>query len=188
MPVGQFGAGYKGFSGIWEDLKFPSQGINPPGAASDPDLEATTGLWLFANVVTMTLAGVAQMPHSWRQESAISPHIHWQKSTSAASNVLWQFDYEIVNNGDIAVMDYGTQLQVSTPVAGTPDTDTAEKVLISSFGNIDMTGFDISCLIFWKLSRIGGDAADTYGADARLIEFDIHYQRDTPGSQSLFTK
>lgn len=172
----------------WDDLRFPAQGINPPGAASDPDLESTTGLLLFGTVGTETIAGVAQMPHTWKEGTAVVPHVHWQKTTSAAGNVLWQLDYEVVSNGAIAAMDYGTQLQVTESVDGTPDNDTANEVLISSFGEVAMTGEVISCLVFWKLSRIGGDALDTYGADARLLEFDIHYEVDAHGSDEQFTK
>lgn len=172
----------------WDDLRFPSQGINPPGAAADPDLETTTGLWLFAAAGTETLAGVAQLPHAWKEESTIKPHVHWQKTTSAAGNVLWRLDYEVVANGAVAPMAYGSQIDSASPVSGTPDGDTANEVLITSLGDIDMSGKLISCLILWKLSRIGGDASDTYGADARLLEFDIHYEIDSRGSIQEFTK
>jgi len=172
----------------WDDLRFPAQAINPPGGASDADVEATTGLLLFAGNGTEVVFGVAQLPHSWREGSAIVPHVHWQKTTSAAGDVLWQRDYEVIANGETAAMDYGSQLQVSSPVAGTPDTDTANNVMISSFGEIDMTGQSVSCMVLWKLSRIGGDEADSYAADARLLEFDIHFQVDSHGSESEFTK
>ncbi len=33
-----------------------------------------------------------------------------------------------------------------------------------------------------------GDNEDTYGADARLLEFDIHYQIDAGGSVGEFSK
>ncbi len=170
----------------WDDLRFPVQAINPPGGASDPDVEATTGALLFAAAGTELVYGVAQMPHSWAEGTAVYPHVHWQKTTSASGNVLWRFEYEIVNNGATAAMDYGTQSDVTTPV--TPDNDTANEVLISTFGSVDMTDCNISCLMLWKLSRIGGDASDTYGADARLLEFDIHYRTDSFGSVQEFTK
>ena len=172
----------------WDDLRFPVQAINPPGQASDPDVEASTGALLFAAGGTELVYGIAQMPHAWREATAIVPHIHWQKTTSAAGNVLWQFDYEVFNNGDVAAMNFPNQLQVTEPVGGTPDNDTANEALISSFGEVSMTGKNISCLIHWKLSRIGGDAADTYGADARLLEVDFHYSIDSLGSAEQFTK
>jgi len=172
----------------WDDLRFPSQGINPPGAASDPDVETTTGLWLFAAAATQMLAGIAQMPHSWKEGTTLKPHVHWQKTTSAGGDVLWQFDYEVVNNGAVAAMDYGSQLQATTVATGTPDGDTANEVLITPLGDITMTGKTVSSIIFWKLSRIGSDAADTYGADARMLEFDIHYEVDSFGSNDEFVK
>jgi hypothetical protein len=85
-------------------------------------------------------------------------------------------------------MDYGSALTVNTPVSGMTDDDTANQVLISSFGQIDMTGASLSSLLLWRLSRLGGEAEDTYGADARLIEFDIHYQIDSNGSMTEFSK
>ena len=173
----------------WDDLRFPAQAINPAGQASAPDVDtANTGLLLFDDITTEVVAGLAQMPHAWREGSNIVPHVHWAKTTSAAGNVLWQLDYEVVANGDVAALNYPDQLQTSSVVDGTPDDDTANRMLISSFGEIDMTGHEASVLIFWKLSRIGGDAADTYGADALLAELDFHYVIDSLGSDEQFTK
>lgn len=176
------------YDNAWDDLRFPAQAINPPGGVNDADVENTTGLLLFNASNTEVAMGVAQMPHAWKEGTAINPHVHWQKTTSAAGDVLWQLEYEVVNNGDVAAMDYGTSISSATVVAGTPDDDTANRMLITSFGNVDMTGATLSSLIFWKISRVGGDALDTYGADARLVEFDIHYQIDSFGSQDTFRK
>ena len=174
----------------WDDLRFPAQGIDIVGPSAPPSRETDTGLLIFSASAVNTIAGVAQMPHAWLEESTIVPHVHWQKTsaTSPTGNVLWQFDYEVVNNGSVAAMDYGTQLQTSSVVAGTPDDGAANRILISSFGNVSMRNYDISCIIFWKLSRIGNDAADTATMTARLVEFDLHYIVDGRGSQQQFTK
>ena len=174
----------------WDDLRFPAQGIDIVGPSAPPSRETDTGLLIFSASAVNTIAGVAQMPHAWLEESTIVPHVHWQKTsaTSPTGNVLWQFDYEVVNNGSVAAMDYGTQLQTSSVVAGTPDDGAANRILISSFGNVSMRNYDISCIIFWKLSRIGNDAADTATMTARLVEFDLHYIVDGMGSQQQFTK
>ena len=174
----------------WDDLRFPAQAIGRSGAASDPDPDTATGLYLFDGTSTESLFGFAQMPHSWLEESEVVPHVHWQKTTSVSptGNVLWQLDYEVVNNGAVAAMDYGTQLQTSTVVDGTPDDGTPQRVLISSFGSVSMRNYNISCLIFWKLSRIGGGAADSYNGDVRLVEFDWHYMVDGRGSLRQFIK
>lgn len=172
----------------WDDLRFPAQAINPPGADRDPDVENTTGLLLFDDNRIEVVAGVAQLPHAWLAGSALRPHVHWQKTTSEGGDIGWRLEYEVVNNGDVAAMDYPNVLEAFTPIATTPDDNTANRVLISSFGEIDMTDKTLSCLLLWKLSRLGGEVGDTYGTDARLIEFDIHYQIDALGSATEFSK
>lgn len=174
---------------VWDDLRFPAQGINPPGNVSDPSVDTATGLLLFSGSATNMIGGVAQMPHSWDEGSVIIPHVHWQKTTSAVGNVLWRFEYDtLVNPGEVSPLTYANQIDATTPVEGTPDNDTAGENLISSFGEVDTTDKLISVCILWKLSRIGGDVLDTYAADARLVEFDIHYQLDANGSFQQFRK
>jgi hypothetical protein len=74
-------------TGAWEGLRFPAQGINPAGAASPPSVDEVltsfTGTLLFSGSQENVIAGVAQMPHAWRVQSAIRPHIHWATSPSA---------------------------------------------------------------------------------------------------------
>ena len=172
----------------WDDLRFPAQGIRPPGQITDPDIETDTGFFLFDAGGTEIIAGIAQMPHAWKEGTAVDPHVHWQKTTSAAGNVLWQIDYEVINVNDVAVMDYGSQNQSATVNTITPDDNTAHRALITDIGDIDMTGKTFSSLILWKISRIGGDVLDTYGADARLLEFDFHYQIDSLGSDQEYSQ
>ena len=170
----------------WDDLRFPAQGINPIGSASPPGVETSTGLLLFSGTGTEVIAGIAQMPHAWEEGTPIMPHVHWSKTTSVTGDVLWQLDYEVVQNGDVAAMTYPNQLQVSTPVDGTPDNDTSGEALISSFGEISMLGYTASCMILWKVSRIGG--TDSYNSDARLFEVDFHYRINDFGSDTEFRK
>lgn len=168
----------------WDDLRFPSQGINPPGQVNDPDIDID-GTLLFDEGRTELIAGIAQMPHTWVEGTAIKPHIHWMKTTSAAGDVVWQFAYRIADPGDVfpAFSDWIT----ATPAPVSPG-DVADTHGISSFGSLDMTGFKISCIIIWKLQRVGGDEGDTYGADAKLLEFDIHYRNHNYGSRQEYIK
>ena len=178
---------YYGRGERWEDLRSPASAINPPGVASDPDWDTTNGGWLFAAAGTELLFFQQQLPHAWKEGSVLKPHVHWQKTTSAAGNVLWQLDYKWAPIG--AVMDAAfTTLSASAVVAGTPDGDTANEHLITALGDIVATGKTVSDMLVMKLSRIGGDAADTYGADARLLEADIHVVLDSAGSIEQFTK
>lgn len=174
--------------GLWDDLRFPAQAINPPGGAEDPDVEPTTGLLLFDPDNTEVIAGVAQFPHGWVEGSYIYPHVHWTKTSSASGNVLWRLRYEWVNNGEIFTGNYSNTLDISNVVEGITDDNTSGQCLVSSFDGIDGAGKTLSSILFWGVLRVGGNEADTYAADARLIEFDIHYMKDSLGSVDQFEK
>lgn len=174
---------------VWDDLRFPAAGINPPGAASDPTVNTTNGLLEFSATATNVIAIQAQFPHDWKIGSSINPHIHWRKKTAGNGNVLWRMQYEFKGIGQ-DFTDTLTALDSATPAVGTDD-GTALRHLLSSFGSVSMTGYanaGVSIMGIILISRIGGDAADTYAGVAQLLEFDIHYQKDSLGSRSLYNK
>ena len=172
---------------FWDDMRMPASAIDPPGTASDPDFDTTNGGWLFAATGTELIFLQVQIPHTWNEGTTLKPHVHWQKTTSAAGNVVWELQYKWAPIAE--VMDAAfTTLSSSTVVPGTPDNNTANEHLITSLGDISATGKQISDMLMMKFSRLGSDAADTYGADSRLLEFDIHYEVSTPGSDQEFIK
>lgn len=172
----------------FDDLRTPATAINPPGNVNDPDIDtAIAGLLFDANTEEM-VSIIVQLPHSYKEGTDLEPHVHWQKTTSAAGNVDWQIDYRWARINE--VMDGSwTTLSSNTTVAGTPDDDTANKHLITALGSISGAGAQISDMLMIQLRRDANDATnDTYGADARLLEFDIHYEQDAPGSRQEFIK
>lgn len=60
--------------------------------------------------------------------------------------------------------------------------------MITAFAPMVIEGLQISDMIICELSRLGPNGSDTYGADARLLEFDIHYEQDAPGSRIEYRK
>jgi hypothetical protein len=137
------------------------------------------GTFLFNGASSVeVIGGVAQMPHEWLQGSQIHPHIHWAKSTSAAGGVVWQLRYSIADPGG-TFGTYSEWVSCTNPV---PDSDTIHKQAIAAFPYIDMTAFGLSAVILWEVRRDPTDVADTYDADARFCEFDIHYQKSGLGS------
>lgn len=181
------GSGY-GFvhdTGLWEDLRFPAQGINPPGAESDPDRNTTTGLLMFDDAATETVAGVAQMPHGWKSESNVVPHVHWMATQATppadgTNAVMWTFSYAVKDVGE----SWDQSTYATNTVTSTVNAFVSSNAVhqLTDFADIDMTGKQDSAVIFWKLSRIGGNEADTYNADAQLVEVDFHYRINTLGS------
>lgn len=168
---------------VWDDLRFPAQGINPAGAANAPTIDdvltSFPGTLLFAGNAENVIVGIAQMPHAWAKGTSIRPHIHWSKPVGSSSAVTWEFYYRHLGfAGDVAEAWVG-------PVAGTivvGDQTETNNHLITSFGEISMTGKRESACMNWQIRRQGGTDADN--GTARLYEFDIHYQVDKFGTET----
>ena len=172
----------KPYTPAWDDLRAPATAINPPGAASDPTFDATNIGWLFDAGSTEILLIIMQMPHSWKLGSEIRPHVHWEPTSTNTGNVYWRMEYKWTNTDDT---EAGTYTTINMLDAGD---GTAYKHQLASFDPISGTGKTLSSLLSIKLSRIGGDATDTYTGDALLKEFDIHYQVDGYGSRQELVK
>lgn len=170
------------YAGVWEDLRFPASGINPPGGASDPARDTDDGRLVFAAAATNIIAIQAQMPHAWREGSAIRPHIHWSPTNTNTGNVLWRLQYKVASANEAFPGEWST---ADVLAAGSGTTDMHQ---LAAFAEIPMTGKKVSSMILLLLSRIGGDVTDTYNADAKLNEFDIHYQVDALGSEAEYVK
>ena len=167
----------------WTDLRAPATAINPPGQVSDPDWDTSKLGWLFDSSSTESLHIIVQLPHEWSEGSTLKPHIHWEKTTSAPGNVLWKISYQW--SVHTAARTDAAVLSATTPIV---NSDTADTHMITSLGDISGAGYPISAMLLITLSREGGDASDTYGADARLLEFDLHYQKDAGGSLAEYIK
>lgn len=169
---------------IWEDLRFPATGINPPGQASDPDIEP---VWVggprtlaFGGAGTEVVICNVQMPHAWKVGTDLYPHIHvTQGSATATNDVVWRLDAWIapINGAFSETADY------SQTVTNTLD-GVARKHEMISFPAIDMSGAaNESSMLLVYLARLGGNTGDTSSADIYMLEFDIHYQVEKMGEE-----
>jgi len=165
----------------WEDLRFPAANLKP-GTSGVPTWDNTNGLHEFA--VGDYIFFQAQMPHSWKVGTPIEPHLHWAKITSASGNVKWQLDYRISKIGEV----WSSFDTISDETPDVSDNDTAYTHALTSLGEIDMTDDEnISDMIIGKISRVAASGTE-YGTRAALLEFDIHYQVDSFGSERTYIK
>ena len=175
--------------GFWDDLRFPATAFNPPGEASDPTIDITDGTFLFGPTLQSLLFVVAQFPHDTLLPQVIHPHIHWAKTTSAAGNAAWYYRYKTARIGELITSFSANQVSHAVALG---DDDTAQRHLITQLPQIDLEAlnFGLSDTLIIEFGRLGAntDPLDTYGADAKFLEFDIHYKRDLPGSVGEFTK
>jgi hypothetical protein len=170
------------YTGAWEDLRFSAAGINPPGAASDPGLDTEDGCWLFSASATNIIAIQAQMPHEWHEGTELRFHLHWSPTNTNTGNVLWRVEYKVANINEAFPASWTLMDKLD---AGS---GTADMHQLAAFAAVSMTGKTLSSMIKIKISRIGGDVTDTYNANAKLLEFDIHYLRDALGSATEYVK
>jgi hypothetical protein len=168
--------------GYWEDLRFPAQGINPAGSPAPASVDSSTyfGTLLFAGNTDNHIAGVAQLPHSWQRGTAIRPHIHWAKTTTASGDIAWRFRYAWADIGGT----FSTYSDWQSPATGgVSHSNTANKHALTSFPEMSpATGVGESSIILWELMR---DVSEDDVADAvRLFELDFHYQTNKSGTRS----
>lgn len=166
----------------WNDIRFPAAAVNPPGAASDPDRDATDGTWLFDGGGTEKLFFQVQIPHGWVSGTDLKPHIHWCKTSSAAGDVVWKMRYRHAAPGQT----FSAWSALDTATHPVPDLDTEDHHALSAFSAVALR-MNPSGMLLVELSRVGGDGSDTYGADAKLLEFDIHYLADSAGTTNEFS-
>jgi len=176
---------FNGAATVWEDLQVP--GMSVGAGPSSPDLIH------FAGSVTLSVYGfdggstleqvyfTCQIPHARKVGSTIYPHVHWAPTTAGAGNVKWNLEYTW-QNWD-ATFGASTTISVTAAAGGT-----AWYHHLTSFPTITGTGMGISSILVCRLYREPSDIADTYGADAAFLAFDIHYEIDTVGSRQEAAK
>lgn len=172
VPLGTAKAG--GNSPGWE--KFRDNGSGSNGV----------WVWTFANSSTDELQIIVQMPHEWKEGSAINPHIHWSPMTSASGAVKWGMEYTWANYDQGATQTYPATTMLNATSASFSNAQYGS--MITSFGPITLTNGKISNILLIRLFRNSSDPADTYPDKVAGLSFDIHYEANTLGSRTEFTK
>lgn len=180
----------------WDDLRFPLYGSNIDSNAGRVDINyfnGTLGFATNARFPNEPISMIAQLPHSWKAGTIIKPHIHWIQRSVNLPN--WLLAYKIMKNGEAVNIDtnFDNHIKVACSAELFPYVS-GEIMQICQFPDIDTTGMDISDTIHFVLFR---DTANTSGLFAgadpsseieHSIEFDIHYQVNSFGSNQEYVK
>ena len=172
---------------VWEDLRFPAHNTKVNPSKSEPAYEAfINGVFAYhfdpANADDESLHFIAQLPHTYKEETDIYPHVHWSPKTTDTGNVLWELSYTWQNQDAGA---FPATTQITIPQAGG---GVALAHQLISFDPISGSGKTISSILLCRLTRLGTDEADTFTGDAAVLEVDIHYQLNTMGSRQELIK
>lgn len=176
------------FRGTIQTAILPASTLNVGSASSAPTSNALG--WSFANGATNDLGGLTfVMPSDWTAGSDIKLFLHYIKTTSAAGTVKWQERHRITN-GSYVLAAWSSWADFDTTVVS--DSDTADKQAIVSFPALSMSlaGNPVyGRAVAFDVRRVSsGGSADTYGAAAVLLALGVHYNSDTPGWRTSFTK
>lgn len=180
------------YGAAWDDLRVPVNEVTRLGT-TDPDWvqfkdDGGTSVGVYAlafdggGTRDEEVMFSVQLPHAWREGSAIYPHVHWSPTDATAGNVRWVLEYTVAAvNGTFGNTTLIAVNDASDQVAG--------KHQKAIFAPIDMTGKPLSTMLVCRLMREATDAADTYdGHDALMFEVDFHYEIDRPGSRQQYIK
>jgi hypothetical protein len=69
-----------------------------------------------------------------------------------------------------------------------PNTSQWKHLLAKHATGIDGTGKTLSSMLVCRLFRDPADSADTYPQDVAFLQFDIHYEIDSLGSEAEYVK
>jgi hypothetical protein len=178
----------------WETIAVGTNRMDlAAGPSAKPGVNTATGGLNFDLTLVEGVYFQVEIPRGWAQgrndgiANLLRPYVRWHKTTSASGNVRWRFGYRrYTPNGTMA--SSFTNVESHTVGAGTSDTNTALRSLITPLPTIDAAGWLVGDVLVCSLFRVGSDANDTYGADANAMIVGINYARDTPGSQQEYTK
>jgi hypothetical protein len=179
-------AGYRIY-GAWDDFRVSINALKVSGS-KPPSWTSYKGGEVLAfsdqavagneEVVFFTI----QMPHHWKLGTDVEAHVHWVPEDNSTGNVRWQLTYSWANEG--AAFPAQTSITVNAAAPGVADIHT-----YSEFPTISGTGKGMSSMMICELRRNSSNAADTFtGKSAYLLEFDLHYEIDSFGSDTESSK
>lgn len=127
-----------------------------------------------------------QLPHGWKNNSAMHLHIHWTPITTGNANdkVRWGLEYTKSAIGGT----FGNPLTIyaDTPVSPPSTTPTADTHYLTEFADIDLTGMGLSGIIMGRIFRNSSASEDSFAGSVGLLYIDAHIEFDQLGSNSEF--
>jgi hypothetical protein len=131
-----------------------------------------------------------QMPHRWKVGTTLYPHIHWEQNANNVPNWLIQYRWQI--NGSAKTTAW-TNYKCNTSNAFTYVSGVLNQISYGG-GLTPPVGAGLSDIIEIRLIRDTSNTStvftgsDPYSGTASVTTVDIHYQIDTLGSRTEYSK
>lgn len=120
--------------------------------------------------------GSAELPHGWKLETALHPHIHLHPSSTNVGNATFMLNYTWTNIG--AVEQSGVAIYMNVSFNGT-----ANLVQIPEFPDLNGTGKTLSSVVEFRLQRLSASASDTFTGNVYVDNVGFHYEISQIGSR-----
>lgn len=178
---------YVGSATYWDDMRISVNQVKVP-AANAPSWTAfgPTQLLGFADQAVSgneeEVYFVVQMSHKYKQGTSLSPHVHYMVTGSESAIIRWYMQYQYV---DISSTGLAVQSSIATASFNAGEDFKHKR---KEFDDYNPSASSVSGMLLCKLTRNSSNPGDTYSAAAYLLEVDVHYQVDMPGSREEFSK
>lgn len=177
---GKLNANSSNGPGGWDDLRAPATAINPAGIVSPPTYDTSSVGYSFSATQDQRIDVIFQLPHGWKRDSNIHPHIHVRPLANSNGNVVWQLHTSWSNN-------FGTQPEWTITNTNQIISNGAGNIILKeskfTLGNsVPPVNSVESSVVKYKLLRMGADGTDTYAGAILFDEFDCHYYNEKAGT------
>jgi hypothetical protein len=151
--------------------------------------ESTIDFTTLANLSDYAMINY-QMSHKWKAGSNVFPHIHWEQTSANVPNFLIQYRWQ--RNGQAKTTAW-TNYKCSTNNAFTYVSGTLNQI---SYGAAitPPANYSISDIIQFRVIRDNANTstvfagADPYSGTVSITGVDLHFEQDTLGSRTEYTK
>lgn len=167
----------------WDDLNYPA--IESARVGTDDISVDTSDMTLSFATTASTNVGddhvmvSGEMPHSWKTNTDVRPHVHFYQTNADQTN-MWFGRWRWMNSGAVATNDF-IDLGYATNVYGYSAPTTFQY---AAFASLPGAGRALGSVVQVRLYRDGNFGT----GNAKLVQFGIHYQVDGLGSDSETSK
>lgn len=165
---------------VYDDIIIGASNLKPGvGTPAFAQFIAPIYALKFLDNATNSVYGAFELPHSYKEGTALEVHVHWSPSSTNDGNCVWKFNWAVEN------MEGGAFVKGAEMTATDAGGGVALAHQYASFSTIAGTDRKIGDIICFELSRPTGDA---FTGDAFLHSIGVHYQIDTLGSRQMAVK
>ena len=162
----------------YNDFAVSSTGLASGAFAPTLTVYNNTALYCYAGTVRNEYSYAStELFHDWKEGTVLYPHIHTFTGVNTQSNYTFKLDYTLYDSNHS--VNGVTFVNISNN----------GNMLLSNFvNNINASSFKIGSVLGFTITRLQDNAYDTYTGCVGVSQVSVHYEIDSLGSSSLFTK